>query len=111
MRVHPYYPPWILQAVARACFHAERYKEAIIFSREGIKRFPNLRRTLDTWMILIASLIAEGKEQDAQAETTAFLKEQPNFSIERWLKIRAPMWNPIHMERLAGNLHQAGLPE
>lgn len=81
--------------VARESFQSGRYREAVVLAGWAHER---KRDWANNAMLLIASLMTMGKEQEARARTAEFLKIKPKFSMKEWVKTQG-IWHPPDLER------------
>jgi adenylate cyclase len=82
-----------------------RYEEALTSLRQFLTRYPDI---LEAHLTLVAVYSELGKEAEARAEVTEVLRLNPNFSLEVH-KQRAPIKDPVVLERHLAALRRAGL--
>jgi TolB-like protein/predicted Zn-dependent protease len=94
-----------LLSVGAAYFLVGRPEEAVAPLKQYLSRYPNI---LGAHLTLAAAYSELGKEAEAQAEAAEVLRLNPNFSLEVH-KERAPIKDPVVLERLIAALRKAGL--
>jgi tetratricopeptide (TPR) repeat protein len=112
IRLHPYYQAWIHRLLVSAYYYAGRYDKAITGAKEYLDRDP---KRVSPRIILVASLVAAGREEEAREEAEKFVELHPKWSISRKARNKRSHFvrfkDPEHWERLANRLHQAGVTE
>ncbi len=107
MRLSPICPDWYRMCLARSCFLSGDAEGAI---REMIDAPPMLDGVFVFPVILVASLYEMGRSDEARAICATALKEEPDFTIEAWL--RPQMYkNDQDQQRIVSALEALGLPK
>ncbi len=107
MRLSPICPDWYRMCLARSCFLSGDAEGAI---RELIDAPPMLDGVFVFPVILVASLYEMGRSDEARAICATALKEEPDFTIEAWL--RPQMYkNDQDQQRIVSALEALGLPK
>jgi adenylate cyclase len=103
-RLNPLHPGWYNFSVGIALYSLARYEEAA----KAFQRLPNL----GPWARarLAACLAQLGQNADAQVHATAVLKNQPDFSIDRFMARDILLERMEDREHLREGLRRAGLP-
>jgi adenylate cyclase len=94
-----------LSSLGTAYYLAGRAEEAIAPLKQYLSRYPN---HLGPHLTLVAVYGELGKEEEAQAEAAEVLRLNPKFSLEVH-KGRAPIKDPVMLERHIAALKKAGL--
>ena len=105
IRLDPFARSTYFSLLGMAYREAGRYEEAITACQKAIQRQPN---NLIAHVILAATYIMIGREDEACAEATEALRINPKFSVERMVKVR-PHIDPANTVRYADALRKAGL--
>jgi adenylate cyclase len=105
IRLDPFARSSYFHILGMAYREAGRYEEAITACQKAIQRGPN---NLFAHMILAATYIMIGRDDEAHAEATEVLRINPKFSLERMVKVR-PHIDPDNTARFADVLRKAGL--
>jgi adenylate cyclase len=105
MRLNPRYPSWYLVELGWAYSSTGRYTEAVAALKEAISRDPNL---LGAHLHLAAVSSELGWEAETRAEVAEVLRIDPQFSLEIHRQ-RAPLKDPVALERQLAALRKAGL--
>ena len=82
-----------------------QYEKAVAMYKKAIDRSPDL---LNATVFLTAAYISSGQEENARAMAKEVLRINPEFSVERYAKMR-PFKNPEDKRRLSDELRKAGL--
>jgi len=107
MRLRPYYPDWFLGELGRAYFLTEQYDEATETLKLRLRRNPN---SGEGQVLLVAAYGAAGRQREARAVLTEFLKSRPTYSTSHYAKGEYYK-NPEDLKRVRDGLRKAGLPE
>jgi len=111
MRLDPYYPTWYLINLGMAYCMAGEYEEAIPIAKKGLERAEaEGSQTGPLYGILIHSFVGLGKLDEAKAQTDAFLKIYPGWSLQDTRKMHF-FKNPVDLERHLAALRKAGTPD
>ena len=105
IRLDPFARSSYFHLLGMAYREAGRYEEAITACQKAIQRQQN---NLFAHLILAATYIMIGREDEARAEATEVLRINPKFSVERMVKVR-PHIDPANTVRFADALRKAGL--
>jgi len=105
IRLNPIAPSYYFHMLGMAYREMGRYEESITACKKAIKRQPS---NLFAHLILAATYIMIGREDEARAEATEVLRINPKFSVERFAKVR-PHIDPTNTERFVEALRKAGL--
>jgi TolB-like protein/class 3 adenylate cyclase/Tfp pilus assembly protein PilF len=105
MRLNPFSPSWYNVACAEALYLLRRYAEAV----QALKRLPDLGLYEQAWMA--ACYAQAGQPAEAQAQTGAILRRQPNFSTADFLRGTVLLERAGDRDLLREGLIGAGLPE
>jgi len=83
IRLNPFGPMSYYHQFGNALFMTGRYEEAISAYKKALQRSPNY-----IWghMMLAATYIKMGREQEARAEAAEVLRINPKFSMDWWAK-------------------------
>ena len=103
-RLNPAAPHWYAWNLGVAYYLTRRYEEAITALRKGRP----LGAMASRW--LAASYAQLGREQEAQAAAAEYLKQTPNFSLDRHLRM-LHFQHAEDRDHYAEGLRRAGLPE
>jgi adenylate cyclase len=92
--------------IASAHEIAGRYDEAVAQYRRALQERPQA-----TWLYrhTVASLAGAGRMDEVAAEMARLLAVYPDYTISKFIK--AMVFTPAALERIAANLRKAGLPE
>jgi tetratricopeptide (TPR) repeat protein len=107
MRLSPFYRPGLLRALGNNYMGMGRLEEAVACYRESLKRETGY---LAPYVNLASALGQLGWVEEARDAARDVLRQEPKFSIATYaggLSYR----NPADIERIAGGLRAAGLPE
>ena len=105
LRLKSFIADWHLDSIGTAYDLAGRPEEAIAPLKEFLTRYPNI---LGAHLTLAAVYSELGKEAEARAEAAEVLRINPKFSLEVH-KQRAPIKDPVVLERHIAALRKAGL--
>ena len=94
-----------LMGLAHAYWMAGRYKEALPACKKAVLRSPN---NTFSHMVMVATYISLGRDEQARVEAQEVLRIDPKFSLANWAK-RLPFKNQADTERLIEALRKAGL--
>ncbi len=97
---------WHEGLLAQAHYVSGDYERAAALAREGMSHNRRIRFTLRT---LMASLVGQGKKDEAARVAAEFLAMQPEFRLSVYAP-RCPFASPL-LERWLAHLRAAGLPE
>jgi tetratricopeptide (TPR) repeat protein len=101
-------PPFCFSVLGVAYYLTGRYEEAIVAYKQVLSHKPGVADRLGAHLGLAAVYSELGKEAEARAEATEFLRLNPNFSLEVH-KQRAPIKDPAVLEWHIAALCKAGL--
>ncbi len=111
LSLHPTNHVSLLRLAARVYYFAGRYDKAIAACEQHLALDP---KRVSPRVLLIASLVAEEREDEARAQAEILIEQRPNYSIMK-TQSRTGFYHsfkdPEHWERLVSRLKQAGLPE
>jgi adenylate cyclase len=107
MRLNPIPPNWYLHEFGSCYRLMGRYDEAIAVLKRVLKRSPDY---LSSRLNLIVTYMMTGEEEAARKEAVEVLKQQPDFSIERFLK-QFPYKDQKIIDGFRVDLRKAGLPD
>jgi tetratricopeptide (TPR) repeat protein len=82
-----------------------RYEEAIAQIKKAIEREPS---DIISHIVLTATYGMAGREEEARAAAAEVFKINPQFSLERFVKVH-PYKDPAMRERYYNSLRNAGL--
>jgi tetratricopeptide (TPR) repeat protein len=105
IRLDPFARSSYFHLLALAYREAGRYDQAIAACQEAIRRQSN---NVFARLILASTYIVMGREEEARAEATEVLRINPDFSVERFAKVR-PHIDPENTARFVDALRKAGL--
>jgi hypothetical protein len=105
MRLNPFAPSWYNVACAEALYLLRRFAEAV----QALKRLPDLGLYEQAWMA--ACFAQSGQMAEAQAQTGAILRRQPDFSTAEFLRNTVLLERVEDRDLLREGLIGAGLPE
>jgi TolB-like protein/Tfp pilus assembly protein PilF/ribosomal protein L31E len=105
IRLDPFARSSYFHLLCMACREAGRYEEAIAACQEAIRRESN---NVFARVILASTYIATGREEEARAEAAEVLRINPQFSLERFARVR-PHIDPENTARFIDTLRKAGL--
>ncbi|MEN6319966.1 MAG: tetratricopeptide repeat protein [Syntrophaceae bacterium] len=105
IRLNPKPPNLYLRHLASAYRDTGQYEEAITLVKKAIEREP---RDIISHIILTATYGMAGREEEARAAAAEILKINPQFSLERFVKIH-PYKDPAMRERYYNSLRKSGL--
>ena len=88
-----------------ACLMLGRDEEAVVWLAKARRLNPGYWAA---WRLLVAALVMAGREDQARAEASEFLRAEPAFRIAA-VAARYPM-QPSHLLRIIDGLRRAGLP-
>jgi adenylate cyclase len=94
-----------LMGLAHAYWMVGRYEEALPACKKAVLRSP---KNTFSRMVMVATYISLGREEEARAEAQEVLRIDPKFSLANWEK-RLPFKNQADTERLIEALRKAGL--
>jgi adenylate cyclase len=94
-----------LMGLAHAYWMAGRYEEALPACKKALLGSPN---NIFSHMVMVATYISLGREEEARTEAQEVLRIDPKFSLAHWAK-RLPFKNQVDTERLIEALRKAGL--
>ena len=108
LRLSPLDPMNFNNYVGIASAHeiAGRYDEAVSQYRRALQERPQA-----TWLYrhTVASLVGAGRMDEVAAEMGRLLAVYPDYTVSRFIK--AMVFTPATLERMAANLKKAGLPD
>ena len=108
LRLSPLDPMNFNNYVGIATAHeiAGRYDEAVSQYRRALQELPQA-----TWLYrhTVASLVGAGRMDEVAAEMERLLAVYPDYTVSRFVK--AMVFSPATLERIAANLREAGLPD
>ena len=107
MRLSPIYPNYLLGELGRAYFLTGQYKKAIGSLKQRLRRDPN---SGESQVMLVAVYGAAGRQKDAEAALSEFLKPRPAYTIRHYAKGEFYK-NPDDLKRVLDGLRKAGMPE
>jgi adenylate cyclase len=105
IRLNPIPPPWYLGSLAMAYRDTGRYEESISACRKALNREP---KNVIVHLVLAATYVLSGLEEEARAEAAVILRIDPKFSLEPLAKTR-PHKNRANTTRFIEALRKAGL--
>jgi adenylate cyclase len=82
-----------------------QHEDAINACQEAIRRQPN---NMFVHLILAATYIMNGQQEEAQIEASEVLRINPRFSVERLAKVRQHI-DPENTDRFVNALRKPGL--
>jgi adenylate cyclase len=94
-----------LMGLAHAYWMAGRYEEAIPACKKALLSSP---KNTFSHMVMVATYISLGREEEARAEAQEVLRIDPKFSLANWAK-RLPFKNQTDREHFFAALGKAGL--
>jgi adenylate cyclase len=94
-----------LMGLAHAYWMAGRYDEALPACKKALLRSP---KNTFSHMVMVATFISLGREEEARAEAQEVMRIDPNFSLAHWGE-RLPFKNRTDGERFFAALRKAGL--
>lgn len=100
------YTFWHEGILAQAYYVSGDYGQAVTWARSAVAQNRSIRFTLRT---LIASLVAGGRQAEAEAAARRLIQVQPDFRLGAYAQ-RCPFVEPI-LGNWIGQLRAAGLPE
>lgn len=104
MRLNPFYPSWYEAQLAAALFSLRRFSEAA----QAIRRMPDEGR----WSSRLAACYGHlGQHKEAAAEAAAIMRNQPDYSIGRFMNQIVLLERTEDRELFCEGLLKAGLPE
>jgi TolB-like protein/class 3 adenylate cyclase/Flp pilus assembly protein TadD len=106
MRLNPHAPARYFLVLGRSLYFQGEYEQAIPVLIEAVNRNPAY---LLSHIYLAAAYLEIGEADEASWEATEILALAPDFSVDEWLKTQ-PIKDASQAERLARNLHKAGVP-
>ncbi|MFC1579878.1 tetratricopeptide repeat protein [Thermodesulfobacteriota bacterium] len=110
MRLSPYPNEPALVVAGMVHFFAGRFEEGIPIYREGMRRKGRVSRS--SQMLLIASYVKLGREDDARAEAKKFVQRYPEYSLKRHSNgLKRVFKDPAMFNPLIEALRKAGMPE
>jgi len=98
---------YYLSFLGLAHYAGESYEAAVDCDRKAVGQNPHFRAGL---RVLIASLVALGRLEEAQGVARALLAEQPSFRVSVYAP-QCPWWDNEVRETFLRRLVDAGLPE
>ena len=108
LRLSPLDPMNFNNYVGIASAHeiAGRYEEAVSQYRRALQERPQA-----TWLYrhTVASLVGAGRMDEVAAEVARLLAVYPDYTVSKFIK--AMVFTPATLERIAANLRKAGLPD
>jgi len=111
MRLNPHYPSWYLESLAMGYAVIGEHEKAVASYRELLNLRRNARGNMITPLLgLAANCMLLGREEEARAHAREILEVNPDFSLERFLKVYI-FKDPSHLRPFVEALHRAGLPE
>jgi adenylate cyclase len=105
IRLNPKPPNMYLRHLSSAYRDTGRYEEAIAQIKKAIEREP---RDIISHIVLTATYGMAEREEEARAAASEVLKINPQFSLERFVKVH-PYKDPAMRERYYNSLRNAGL--
>ena len=106
IELNPVYPAWYLYLMAAAQHFGGRHQEALTTADRVLASNP--RQTFAR-AIRIAALIALGRRDEARAEAAFVLRDQPEFTVERFVATQ-PFRDSTRSAQYADALRASGLP-
>ena len=106
MRHNPHHPDWYLTPIGRAYYLLGRYDEGIPYLARLVDVNPEF---IPPRAILAASYMAAGRSEDARAQVTELLQQNPTLTSTQ-LRTMVPFSKEEDLDRYLGLLRQAGLP-
>jgi TolB-like protein/class 3 adenylate cyclase/Tfp pilus assembly protein PilF len=106
MRLNPHAPARYFLVLGRSLYFQGEYEQAIPVLIEAVNRNPAY---LLSHIYLAVAYLEIGEADEASWEATEILALAPDFSVDEWLKTQ-PIKDASQAERLARNLHKAGVP-
>jgi adenylate cyclase len=94
-----------LMGLAHAYWMVGRYEEALLACKKAVLRSP---KNTFSHMVMVATYISLGREEEARAEAKEVLRIDPKFSLAHWGKT-LPFKNQTDRERFFAALGKAGL--
>ncbi len=107
MRHNPHYPDWYLTPIGRVYYLLGRYDEGLPYLARLVDVNPEF---IPPRAILAASYMAAGRSEDARAQVTKLLQQNPTLTSTQ-LRTMVPFSKEEDLDRYLGLLRQAGLPE
>jgi adenylate cyclase len=109
IRLSPFDPHLFIPhtALALACYTGGQFEEAATWGRKAMSQNPRYTAML---RILIASLAAAGRIEEARTVAQTLLEHEPTFRIESYCRTYAYK-DPGRREALAAHFRLAGLPD
>jgi adenylate cyclase len=87
IRLNPFGKSSLYRGFGVALQNTERLEEAVSAYKKSIQRSPN---DIMSHILLAATYIMMGREQEARAEAAEVLKINPKFSLDNYAKVRPP---------------------
>ena len=107
MRLDPFHPPIYFGWLANAQYLLGQY-EAAYRSLSTVASQQQQHRPTQVWFAAVAGQL--GRDHEAKTAGARVLSIEPDFTIERWLKL-LQLSRPEDSVRLAEGMRKAGLPE
>ena len=107
IRLSPVYPPWFLEILAASYREAGEIGLAVTAAQEVLRFAP---RSIQGRVILASSLVRAGWVAEAKRVGAEILTEDEGFSLSRFSE-RQVFRDKAVVERIVGDLSEAGLPE
>ncbi len=105
MRLNPHVPAIYFYNFGVSCYLSRQYEKAISALQAALARSLEFQ---PVHLVLAATYMEVGREQEAQAEVTEVLRLNPTFSLEV-NRSRLPFKDPLTLERYLTALRKAGL--
>ena len=106
IRLNPHAPARYFLTLGRSIFFRGEYEQAIPVLIEAVNRNPAY---VLSHIYLAAAYLQVGAADEASWEAAEILLLAPDFSVGDWLRTQ-PIKDSAQADRLAHNLHRAGLP-
>ena len=107
MRFNPLNPPFFRNILSAAYLATDEFADAIAIARETVEYVPG---NAGARLILIGAYTQSGQQQEAEAVAGEVKRLDASFSIARFVSGQFYK-NPQYVDRLAGDLRTAGLPD
>jgi len=107
IRINPIAPSIYYRRLGGAYRDLGRYEEAIVQLKKAVNLTPD---SLYAHVGLAATYSLAGRNEEAHYEVSEILRIQPKFSLDSVAK-RSPFKHKADIDRVAGALRKAGLPE
>ena len=104
-RLSPFVPYVFPAVMATAYYLVGKPAEAALVARRALDLDDD---SVDAHVVLAASLVASGREEDARKVAATLRRVRPDFSLERF-GLKQPFRDPAPLEALLADARQAGL--